>query len=149
MRDHRDACEGSTLSLLFCLGHVLLLPPASPGCHEVPRAWRTCQRHLQSSLQGPHLLWRKVRGLLLLSCVYVTSQPTHWWIKRNIFIPYPRSLQLGFMIPGGETWYILNFLGWLGLAFMCVQTGVAHPHSVPHFSCASAAPGTSGCSFLW
>lgn len=29
-------------SFPFCLGHVLLLPPASPGFHEVPRGWRTC-----------------------------------------------------------------------------------------------------------
>lgn len=71
-------------SFAFCL--VLLLPPAFPGFHEVSQAGEPVE---SSSLQGPHLLWRKVRGLLLPPCVYVTSQPTLWWIKRNIFIPCP------------------------------------------------------------
>lgn len=123
--------ESSTPSLLLSLlpQHVLLLPPASPGFNEVPRGWRTCRRHLQSSsLQGLHFLQRKVRGLLLPSRVYVTSQPTLWWIKRNIFFPCPSSLHLGFRIRGGEVWAYSKF-PWMVEIALLVYPGRCSPSS--------------------
>lgn len=128
-------------SLAFRLGHVLLFLPVSPGFNEAPRGWRTCQRHPQCSsplekIEGFALALLCLCDLSAYSLVDFLSLST--FSAAWIHDPRRRDVDI----------YQISLDGW-DLPFMCIQTGVACPHSVPHFSCASASPGTSGCSFLW